>query len=213
MSRLLLVGSLLAALTSSAFARSFAQPPRDAPRVAHVENSVVSRAAVRAKLATQRAANLQRFRDYQAKGSFPSNTYLNQRLNVWIDADGKLCAAATIINASGWSDLVMRTAEDNNFIRLGDVRDGALMDWILTSGLTQDEIAAIQEPFNPVFDDVEPGPVQVTASARTAEDQRLVAKYKQVEKQLVRAQRASLDVATDRLMANPELAAKFVRAS
>jgi hypothetical protein len=215
MSRLLLVGTLLAALTSSAFARSFAQPPpstSDAP--AHVEKATVNRAAVRAKLAKQRAANLQRFRAYQAKGSFPSNTYLNQRLNVWIDADGKLCAAATIISASGMNTLVMQTAQDNNFIRLGDVRDGALMDWILTSGLTQGEIAAIQEPFDPVYDEPmrgEPAPLAVAPPARAVEDQRLAAKYKQVEQQIVRAQRASLDVATDRLMANPDLAAQFLR--
>lgn len=214
MSRLLLVASLVAGLTSSAFARSFAQPPpaSGAPS-AQVETSI-NRAAVRAKLAKQRAANLQRFRAYQQKGEFPSNTYLNQRLNVWIDADGKLCAAATIINASGMSDLVMQTAQDNNFIRLGDVRDGALMDWILTSGLTQDEIAAIQEPFDPVSDmptEQEPMPIKVAVPARKVEDQRLAAKYKQVERQIVRSQRASLDIATDRLMANPDLASQFLR--
>lgn len=215
MSRLLLVGSLVAALTSSAFARSFAQPPPSTGAASAQVETTVNRAAVRAKLAKQRTANLQRFRAYQQKRSFPSNTYLNQKLNVWIDADGKLCAAATIINASGMTDLVMQTAEDNNFIRLGDVRDGALMDWILTSGLTQDEIAAIQEPFGPVMMEPmrspEPMPVKVAAQARAEEDQRLLARYKQVEQQIVRDARASLDAATDRLMANPALAAKFLR--
>ncbi len=215
MSRLLLVGSLVAALTSSAFARSFAQPPTSsrAPS-AQVDKSVVNRAAVRAKLSKQRAANLARFRAYQKLGVFPSNTYQNKRLNVWIDADGHLCAAATIISASGMDDLVMQTAQDNNFIRLGDVREGALMDWILTSGLTQDEIAAIQEPFDPVSEPMrspEPMPVQVAAPARAAEDQRLATKYKQVEQQIVRGAQSSLDAATDRLMANPDLAAKFLR--
>ncbi len=219
MSRLLLVGSLVAGLLSStlssASARSFSQPPpaSGAPS-AQVEKSVVSRAAVRAKLSKQRAANLARFRAYQAKGVFPSNTYQNKRLNVWVDADGHLCAAATIISASGMDDLVMQTAQDNNFIRLGDVRDGALMDWILTSGLTQDEIAAIQEPFDPVGEPMrspEPMPIQVAAPARAAEDQRLAARYKQVEQQLVRDARASLETATDRLMASPDLAARFLR--
>ncbi len=214
MSRLLLVGSLLAALASSAIAGSFAQPPPASGAPSAQVERTVSRAAVRAKLATMRAANLDRFRDYQKAGVFPSNTYLNKKLNVWIDADGHLCAAATIINASGMQDLVMQTAEDNNFIRLGDVRDGALMDWILTSGLTQDEIAAIQEPFMPVGEpsrSPEPMPIKVAAPARTAEDQRLAAKYKQVEQQIVRAARASLDIATDRLMAQPDLAAQFLR--
>ncbi|MFN0251648.1 MAG: hypothetical protein ACKV2T_32530 [Kofleriaceae bacterium] len=216
MSRLLLVGTLLAALTSSAVARSFAQaPPASSNAPAQIEKtSTVNRAAVGAKLAKQRASNLQRFRAYRTKGSFPSNTYLNQRLNVWIDADGRLCAAATIISASGMNTLVLQTAQDNNFIRLGDVRDGALMNWILTSGLTQDEIAAIQEPFDPVYDEPmrgEPAPLAVAPAARAAEDQRLAARYKQVEQQIVRAQRASLDVATDRLMAKPDLAAAFLR--
>ena len=215
MSRLLLVGSLVAALTSTALAGSFAQPPPDsgAPRITQLETNVVSRAAVRARLAAQRTANLSRFRTYQQKGVFPSNTYLNQRLNVWIDADGHLCAAATIISLSGMSDLVMQTSQDNNFIRLADVRDGALMDWILTSGLTQEEIAAIQEPFDPVGEPVrdEPTMIKVAAAARAAEDQRLLARYKQVERQIVRAQRASLELATDRLMATPELAAAFLR--
>lgn len=213
MSRLLLVGSLVAALTSSAFARSFAQPPPSSAPSAQVETTV-NRAAVRAKLAKARAANLGRFRAYQKAGVFPSNTYLNRKLNVWIDADGHLCAAATIISASGMQDLVMQTSEDNNFIRLGDVRDGALMDWILTSGLTQDEIAAIQEPFMPVGDmprEPEPMPVKVAAPARKAEDQRLAARYKQVEQQIVRDARSSLDTATDRLMAHPDLAAQFLR--
>jgi hypothetical protein len=211
MSRLLLVGTLLAALTSSAFARSFAQPPPTAPS-AHVE-ARVDRAAVRAKLAKNRTANLDRFRAYQKAGVFPSNTYLNKKLNVWIDADGHLCAAATIISASGMSDLVMQTSEDNNFIRLGDVEDGALMDWILTSGLTQDEIAAIQEPFMPVNEmphQAEPAPIKVAAPARAAENQRLAARYQEVEKQIVRARRTSLDLATDRLMASPDLAAQFL---
>ena len=62
------------------------------------------------------------------------------------------CAAATIIKMSGQDALVNRVAEQNNFVRLADVEQGPLMDWILTSGFTQDEIAAIQEPFMPVTD-------------------------------------------------------------
>lgn len=214
MSRFFLVGSLVAALTSSAFAGQtrFSQPPPATIAAGiRVEAPIVDRAAVRTKLAKQRAANLGRFRAYQQKGEFPSNTYQNKKLNVWIDADGHLCAAATIISASGMQNLVMQVSEDNNFIRLGDVQDGALMDWILTSGLTQAEIAAIQEPFMPVMDEpTEPGPVQITAARREAEDQRLMAKYKLVEKEIVRNQRASLDAATNRLMANPALAAAFM---
>ncbi len=213
LSRLVIAGSLFAALTTSAFANEqrFAQAPM-ADRIASIAPRedfapvVATRAQVRAKLISARAANLQRFRAYQAKGTFPSNTFDARKLNVWMDEAGNLCAAATIINASGQSALVQKVAEQNNFIRLADVRQGPLMDWILTSGLTQQEIAAIQEPFMPVYREQ---PV-VEPDLRSAENQRLMRKYKQVEAQIVRNQKKSLDIAVDRLMKNPALAAAFV---
>ena len=212
-SRFVIAGSLFAALTTSAFANDqrFAQAPM-ADRLAQIAPQediapiAVTRAQVRTKLAQARAANLQRFRAYQAKGTFPSNTFDSRKLNVWMDEAGNLCAAATIINASGQSALVQKVAEQNNFIRLADVRQGPLMDWILTSGLTQQEIAAIQEPFMPVYREQ---PV-VEPDLRSAENQRLMRKYKQVEAQIVRNQKKSLDVAVDRLMKNPALAWSFV---
>ncbi|MEO8700659.1 MAG: hypothetical protein ABI867_11475, partial [Kofleriaceae bacterium] len=134
-------------------APQFAKPPPattvTAP-VEHVAEGVADRDTVRAKLLANRRANLERFRTYQARGEFPSNTYTDGLENVWIDADGHLCAAATIIKASGSGALVAQVGRDNNFIRLADVRDGALMDWMLTSGLTQEELVAIQRPFQGV---------------------------------------------------------------
>lgn len=212
MSRLTIVLSLVASLSTTALAdraapaapsMSFAQPPAD-----HVSSPVrLDRAAIRAKLAQNRVANLARFRVYQRKGVFPNNTFAAGKLNVWLDTNGNFCAAATIIKMSGNSDLAQRTAEQNNFIKLGDVTQGPLMDWILTSGLTQAEIAAIQEPFRIVAD--EPSGV-VDAKLRRAEDVRLQAKYKQVDAQIVKQQKKSLDLATDRLLANPALAASFL---
>lgn len=177
------------------------------------EHVVVDRAAVRAKLAANRATNLQRFRAYQKKGVFPSNTFQDGKLNVWIDIYGNLCAAATIISASGMHDLVLDVGDTNNFIKLADVQQGALMDWILTSGLTQDEIAAIQEPFVRVdqpMPSVEPAPILVDAKLRKAEDARLMRRYRQVDASIVRNAKRSLDAATDRLMAQPHLARAFL---
>jgi hypothetical protein len=169
----------------------------------------LDRASVRAALVQARSRNLAAFRAYQKKGVFPSNTMKAKKLNVWLDADGHFCAAATIIQASGQDDLVNKVAEQNNFIRLADVKQGPLMDWILTSGFTQDEIAAIQEPFMPVMREPTPEPVApilVDADLRKAEDARLLARYKQVDKQIVKNADASLDKATDRLMKNQTLA-------
>ncbi len=213
MSRLLIAASLVAALTTSAFAdQRFAAPP---PAVAAasepasmeypVESQmrvVLDRQTVRAKLAEQRAANLARFRAYQRGGVFPSNTFGNRKVNVWMDADGHLCAAATIINASGKTDLVQQVANQSNFIRLADVKQGPLMDWMLTSGLTQDEIAAIQEPFMPVTGE-QP---TIDPTLRAAETARLIKKYKAVDAKIVKNQKKSLERAVDRLMKRQDLA-------
>lgn len=192
----------------------FAQPPRADLPDTPLGAQHLDRAAVRAKLAQQRAANLARFRAYQAKRAFPSNTFTDGKLNVWLDRDGRLCAAATIIQLSGRDALVAHVAATNNFVRLADVTDGALMDWMLTSGFTQDEIAAIQEPFMGVADEPalepRPEPILVDRRLRRAEDRRLAAKYRQVERQLVKNAAKSLDRATDLLMARPDLARQLL---
>jgi len=220
MSRLLISASLIAALTTSVFAQQqrFAQPPpssgdvavpagarADMPRM-YEERVILDRATVRAKLAEARASNLARFRAYQMAGVFPSNTFDARKLNVWRDADGHLCAAATIINGTGMTDLVKRVADQNNFIRLADVKQGPLMDWILMSGFTQDEISAIQEPYMPVYREQ---PV-VEPDLKSAENTRLIKKYKQVDAMIVKNQKKSLELAVDRLMKHQDLAWKLV---
>ena len=57
----------------------------------------------------------------------------------------------------------------------------------------------------------QPAPIlAVDGRKRRAEDRRLAAKYKQVEAQIVKNRNAALDAATTRLLANPELAMKFL---
>jgi hypothetical protein len=171
------------------------------------------RAAVRAALETARHNNLDAFRLYQKTGVFPSNVYQPNALNVWRDQDGHFCAAATIIRMSGQTDLVDRVADQNNFIRLADVTQGPLMDWILTSGFTQEDIVAIQKPFMPVVEKpvaVPTEPMTVEARLRAKETARLKAIYKRVERDLVKNEQHDLDLAVDRLMKHPALAEKLV---
>ena len=230
MSRFALVCSLVFGLSSSSLVStadaSFAKPP---PAAAAVSSNVVNgdavampqrwldRDAVRSALVKARATNLAAFRAYQAKGVFPSNTFTKGKLNVWLDRDGNFCAAATIIKMSGKDDLVNTVAADNNFIRLADVKQGPLMDWILTSGFTQDEIAAIQEPFIGVDDEPSmrrerPILAKVNPQKRKVEDARLRTKYKAVDKMIVKNANKSLDKAVDRLMKNPQLAFQLIDA-
>ena len=217
MSRFTIIALLVSALSSSASARALrphfaeaptpvASVPTTMPDDMQLEPVALDRDTVRAALLKARQANLASFRTYQQMGVFPSNTYVNGQLNVWRDQDGHFCAAATIIRLSGKTDLVNKVADQNNFIRLADVRQGPLMDWILTSGFTQDEIAMIQAPFQPVTEQPSPEPAPINMTMREKETARLVAKYATISKLLVKNQKKSLDLAVDRLMKHPQLA-------
>ena len=213
------------AVASAADARSFARPPGADP-VTVVEDMPMpprvhprrlpgmteqQRANVKKILATRRAKNVKAFRDYALRGVYPHNYINNGTLNIWIDGDGHMCAAATMMWKSGAKSLVRQTQKDNNFIRLADVTDGALLDWILLSGLTHSEVIAIQAPMvgmpnrGPEFP--EPG----TEDWRIAADAALRASYDVTLENLASGRDASLEAALDALDLRPDLVTKLLR--
>src|SRR6185503_20884981 len=99
----------------------FAQPPDEpATDPATLPVAVVDRAQVRAALAARRKQNLALFHAYRTGGVYPHNFVQDGKLNVWLDDEGHLCAAATMIANSGNLDLAMSVPSMNNFIRLAD---------------------------------------------------------------------------------------------
>lgn len=216
MSRFLVAAAFVASLVPASLAGTasarpaFATPVQAAP-AAHEMTGV--RARVRHALAAERAENLARFHAYAQAGVFPSNVYGSTELNVWRDQDGHYCAAANLVRKSGHADLAAKVAGDNDFLRLADVEDGPVMDWMLTSGFTQDELVLIQRPFMPVADRPVPAPtrpVPVDPALRTAETARLRGVYAKIEQQLARDTDRSLDAAVDRVMSHPELVAQLL---
>ena len=224
-SHVLGAASVLAlSLFSSVALADVAYVPNEAPHFAKAPSEAVDmpppgvvapartldRDSVRAALVVQRAKNLAAFRAYQKAGVFPNNVVADRKLNVWRDERNHLCAAATIINMSGQTELVNRVAEQNNYIKLGDVTTGPLMDWILTSGFTQDEIAAIQEPYMPIAQKLprprREDPRVVDARLRAAETARLAKRYTEVDAMVVKNQKASIEAAVTRLMKHQQLA-------
>lgn len=239
MSRTLSALLVLTSLSSTAFARRLPAPPAKpmpptvAPMPPNIDDKVTAptRAQVRAALAKVRAQNLAFFRAYYKAGIYPNNTYSKETLNVWRDEAGHFCAAATIMVRSGNQDLAIKLAEDDNFIKLADVRHGEVKDWITMSGFTQAELVMIQKPFRPVTTRPEmpdnsianpsagdtiamPQPVPVVDKRlRKQETARLLALYKQVDAKLVAQQKKSLDAATNALLATPALAWQLVIAT
>ena len=214
----------LAMLAPVAAARDFAQPPSAGPAAPHpapppdrigpIDPVPVrpppilapTRAQVRRALARRRAHNAADFRRYRKRGVYPHNFVRSGPLNVWRDPEGHLCAAATMIDMDGQHALVKRVGDTQDNVRLLDVTSGPLMDWILTSGLTVEEIDRIQEPmFRP-----SPRRVEDDPTWRMAEDRRLRQLYVRVEASLAKHRARSLTEATDRLMQYPALARRLV---
>ncbi len=197
-------------LASGATAGSFSSAPP--PMAAHVGAAIPpelrmpvraapDRAEVRKALEKRRAKNLAAFRAYRKAGVYPHNFYRVGPLNVWIDQMGHLCAAATMISEDGKRQLVLKTGETDNNIRLLNVLEGPLLDWMLTSGFTIEEIDRIQAPA------IMPNERMLKSfEMLQAEDARLRKLYAEVDGWLVKRGKTGLDTATDRLMENPELA-------
>lgn len=189
----------IALTTTTASAGGFAHPTQPDPIAVR---AAPTRKAVREALAKRREHNQSAFHAYVTRGMYPHNTYRTGPLNVWRDAEGHLCAAATMISKDGHDELALATAKINNNIRLLDVVDGPLLDWMLTSGFTIEEIDRIQLPgFEPPI---------VDQKTLAAEDAKLKTGYTATEAFLKKHVKEDLDTATDRLLANPALAWQLV---
>lgn len=96
-----------------------------------------------AELAGRRAQLLAWLHDYQAAGTYPTDS-LGMPRSVFVDDQGVRCPMAELIWRSGHADLVEAVARENNQVRLADIQEGPLWDWMIGSGLTLDEIAMVQ---------------------------------------------------------------------
>jgi hypothetical protein len=200
------IAALTLALTTIANAGGFAKPASEdraeAPRMMRPVPPPPNRDDIKIALAMRREHNLAAFHAYWQGGVYPHNTYRTGPLNVWRDAEGHLCAAATMISKDGHDDLAQATANTNNNIRLLDVTQGELLDWMLTSGLTIEDIDMIQMPAMQ--------PIQVDQKTLAAEDAKLLKGYKATEIYLKKHVKDDLEMATARLLEHPELARQLL---
>jgi len=175
------------------------------PTVAHTEDAPVDRAAIRKTLADHRAQQIEHLHAYGAAGQFPHNTTTAPSLHMFRDPEGRLCAVANLVQTDGRGDLVEATVRTQNDLAIADVRGGAMMDWIARSGLTQEELVAIQMPAPVLVQRPRPKKqVNVAKSAPSPEEQMnaaVASHVATVEAQLRAATEGSLDVAVERYVA------------
>ncbi len=169
--------------------------------------------AIRERLQSARQQNLARLKIYIDAGAFPKNQVQPGLLNVFQDDEGHLCAVANLINLDGHIKLIESTALANNYIVLAKLDRGPLVDWILDSGFTQEEIAAIQVPYMGEFGSGKKNQVarpilaqQELRKFREQEVQRLQSALGAVHTQLVANTASSIEVAVQRVVNPPQIA-------
>lgn len=169
-------------------------PPPPPARVAEL------RAAVRAGLAVARTRQIARLRAYRAAGRFPARRHPFGRppahrileAPLFVDLDGNPCAVAYLMQRAGWAREVAAIAQATPGVHVEEVTSGPIVDWVLRSGLTQDEATLIQPDYR-VF--------AAKLDKEIARDRkRLHAHFRAVEAQLIATTEVSLDIATVRLL-------------
>jgi hypothetical protein len=190
--RTLLIALILAFPT---LADASTLPPTAAPAPAAASTTDHTE-AWRALLMSRRATHIARLQAYADAGVFPKNTEFPGMTNVFLDAEGRPCAMAALIQQSGDRALVAETARHNNHVRLVHVTDGPLLAWIVTSGLTQEEVAMVQVPDSFLGGRLDPQTLQALVQAEHA---RLQAHFRLAAAQLAARSQESLETAMSRL--------------
>jgi hypothetical protein len=170
---------------------------------------LVDRATIRAELAAHRAQQVERLHEYAAAGEFPHNTSVAPTLHMFRDANGRYCAVANLVHRDGRDDLVEATVHDQNDLAIADVHDGPMMDWVLASGLTQEELVRVQMPAPILRKPVRPTPTRANvvhdapeAMTEARMNAAVRAHVTQMEAELRDGTERSLDFAVERWVAH-----------
>jgi hypothetical protein len=99
--------------------------------------------SVREKLAARRAKVIERIEAYRKAEVFPTDA-LGLPLGVFRDDKGVRCPMSELVFLSGRGDLVDAVVKLDNTIKFADIKGGPILDWLLQSGLTQEEAIQIQ---------------------------------------------------------------------
>jgi hypothetical protein len=140
------VEKILIRNSSSSISVAISRLQRSSGRLWTAEETQSTIAALRER----RRHQLATLRAYRQAGRFPLND--NPRAPtrpIFVDRHDTACAVGHLMRKSGRADQVAEIAQSNNFIVVRQVRYGPLIDWILTSGLTQEEAALIQPGYEP----------------------------------------------------------------
>jgi hypothetical protein len=117
---------------------------------AELELRAADTRALPAALRAARRRTLDRLRDYRRRREFPHNTGVPKGYSPCsIDDQGRQCAVAHLMHASGAAEAARGVARVANYARIAEMPAAALDGWAAASGLTRAELARIQPSYLP----------------------------------------------------------------
>ena len=159
------------------------------PTIAVVPMKLDPTRSLRDQLVERRHAQIARLQAYANAGVFPKNHSSPVPLHQLKDPEGNLCAVANLVHLDGHDDVIDAFAIEHNDVLIGEETSGPLHDWVLTSGLTAEEVAHIQAP----------APPMPNAEAEMQANIALMQRFDEVTKELIENENASLDLALARV--------------
>ena len=100
----------------------------------------------------KRQSNLDTLHGYWQAGVFPVNDHYVGKQPYFIDKFNTYCAVGYLMQQSGGDDIAKDINRTQNFSYIIDIDHPHLMDWVMESGLSLDELALIQ----PAYPDATP---------------------------------------------------------
>ena len=101
-------------------------------------------------LRVNRTLQIERLRQYARRSLFPINEHHSSGpIPIFVDRHDTACAVGHLMRQSGWNEAVDEIARHNKHVYVLDVHDGPLVQWVLQSGLTEEEAALIQPVYFP----------------------------------------------------------------
>lgn len=92
----------------------------------------------------RRSRHLDTLREYHRRGDFPTNEAVPERCPQFVGGNGVPCAIAALLLADSEDELVATVAATDNSVRIENLTDGPILDWLAENGFTQAEAARIQ---------------------------------------------------------------------
>lgn len=111
------------------------------------ELRAVDLAHLDAETRARRAAGIAALEAYAAAGVFPRNPGVPHPQEVFIDAEGRPCAMAELLVASGAAAEAEAISARENLARIEDMESPALDPWLAANGFTREEAQRIQPAY------------------------------------------------------------------